>query len=342
MPSSYDFLEEEPVTRPKRFQNFDPYLTISIIVFILFSLVLVWLNRLTDTSWHDFVTEMNGMFLDLFMFGILLAWLDRKWRRSEKARGYLEHLEDFRFWRSEEGVWRKVGLIRRLLDMGQTLPSMEGIELETAILPETHLNGTNLKHANLGRTFFLGSHFKNVSLQRANLEKAYLEKMTMQDVDCSFVYGKLIDLRKAQLNDLNLVCANLEGSLFNEARLDTVDFEGCNLTMVNFHQAVIDHGNFHATRCKGTDFHETALNRVDFRGADLSGSINLTREQIRTCCINEETQLPPDLNEIRSQLETISETDFGPVRSQYPDGVPRYRAKPDEDEGFGSRRLHYS
>jgi hypothetical protein len=72
---------------------------------------------------------------------VLLGLYD-KWReRRTKTRHDHDELVDFRSWQGEEGVLRKVGIIRRLNEIHARLPQMEGIVLTEADLGRANLRG---------------------------------------------------------------------------------------------------------------------------------------------------------------------------------------------------------
>ena len=89
----------------------DPQLSISLSLFAVLGVVIAFFNKAVGTEWGSFVLVLNNTFMNIFVFGIVLVWLDKKQRRRRLTKTYLEQLEDFRFWRSEEGVWRKVGIM---------------------------------------------------------------------------------------------------------------------------------------------------------------------------------------------------------------------------------------
>lgn len=316
----------------KHFKDvFDSSLTISLLVFILVAAFAYWLNSLTQPTLHEIGVEFNGMLMDILTFGILLTWINHKRRVADQTRGYLEQLDDFMHWKSEEGVWRKTGIIKRLLAAKVTLPSLRGIQMRDAVLREFDLSNTELAEADLRGSFLLDASLRNTDLSGANLEKAYLEKVDMSQADLSHTYAALCDCRGANFARATLVCANLEASLFIQANLENADLEGANLSRVNFQDAVLSNTNFHGSRCHGANFLGARVDGCDFRNADLREANCLTLEQMQTACIDHQTQLPDYLEKNRDSLLTLSPKNVTtPVNTRFPGGIPQYRTNPDD------------
>ena len=76
--------------------------------------------------------EGFGFLMDIILFGLLWSVFDVYRERRTKIRGYQNELSDFRSLVGEEGVLRKVGIIRRLNQLHGSLPSLYRIHLESA------------------------------------------------------------------------------------------------------------------------------------------------------------------------------------------------------------------
>lgn len=77
-------------------------------------------------SYHDILVEFHGLVFDLFVFGIILTIYETNKSKKEKAQAdkkrktdlierYTEEINDFKFWKSEEAMYRTRGLIKRLV-----------------------------------------------------------------------------------------------------------------------------------------------------------------------------------------------------------------------------------
>ena len=134
--------------------------------------------------------------------------------------------------------------------------------LEGAFLEEGHLEGAVLWEAHLEGAFLMEAH-----LERAHLWKAHLQWVT---------------LHKAHLEGAFLMKAHLEGAEFGDAHL-----EGANLE-----EAHLEGANLFGAHLEGADFKEAFMKGARLEGVDLRGAKNLTREQIDSAIIDEETKLP--------------------------------------------------
>ena len=136
------------------------------------------------------------------------------WReRKTKIRDYHDQLRDFIPWESQEGVLRKVGIIKRLNEMRASLPDMFNI-----VLTKADLSGANLKNA-----FMLKCNLEDAVLEYADLEGADVEEGNF--VGCDFLGSNLKDtrLRFAILRGAKFEGANLEGADLWESRLQGAD-----------------------------------------------------------------------------------------------------------------------
>ena len=153
--------------------------------------------------------EGFGFLMDIILFGLLWSVFDVYREGRAKIRGYRDELKDFVPWKAQEGVLRKVGLIRRLNELRASLPMLGGIHLEGARLSNADLLFAFLAEANLKDANLAFADLGHASLYRANLEGAVL--------------------RKANLKGAHLLQTNLEGAHLKEADLKGVDLRSSNL-----------------------------------------------------------------------------------------------------------------
>lgn len=93
--------------------------------------------------------EGFGFLMDIVLFGLLWSVFDVYRERRTKIRGYQDELVDYIPWKAQEGVLRKVGLIKRLNEMRAPLSFLGRIHLEGAVLWSVNLEGAHLSKANL-------------------------------------------------------------------------------------------------------------------------------------------------------------------------------------------------
>lgn len=318
----------------------DPQLSIVIGVFIIFAGIVFTINKQAETNWPDFVLVLNNTFMNILIFGILLTWLDKKRRRRHLNQSYLEQLEDFRFWRSEEGVWRKVGILRRLRNLEATLPDLSGIELENAMLESWDLTDLKMNHANLTNGFLWQSDISRTNFERAVMERVYLENTVINHTNFTKTYMAMADCRETNGKNALFICANLESSLFGSAQLEDCSFEGANLEKVSFEKADLKGCLFYSAHLTGCNFKGASLSGCDFRQADLSGVLNLTAPQLEQAIIDDSTKLPLELQTERDNLlDRMKTKQPSPVRSHFDTDTPHYRTKPNIQDHRRSRSI---
>ncbi|CAM2005139.1 pentapeptide repeat-containing protein [Acanthopleuribacter pedis] len=318
----------------------DPQLSIVIGIFAISGLLVYFINKQAGTVWQDFALVLNNTFMNILIFGILLTWLEKKRRRRHINRGYLEQLEDFRFWRSEEGVWRKVGILRRLRNLEAQLPDLSGIEMENAMMESWDLTDLRLNHANFTNAFLWQSDVSRTSFERGIMERVYLENVTMDGTNFDKVYMVMADLREACGKKAQFMCTNLEMSIFNGARLEDCSFEGANLEKATFEGAVLKDCMFYHAHLVDCNFKDADLQGADFRQTDLSGCSNLSYAQLEQAMIDETTKLPLELHaEQEDLLKKMKQQNHGPVRAHFDNNVPHYRSKPNLQDHRRSRTI---
>ncbi len=254
-----------------------PILLFSLAALCLLVALLFLRNSLVDKV-DDIVVELCGFFFDIILFGVILTIYGRWLERKRKIRNYHDQLDDFRTWKGEEGVLRKVGIIRRLNEMKAPLPSLWSANLQGANLMGANLQGANLGWAELQRAHLRKANLQGVNLAFANLQNANLWFANLQGANLSY----------ANLQDANLWFANLQG-----ARLFHTNLEGVNLCSANLQGACLTGAN---------------LQDTDMRYADLTGAEDLTWKQLKGAKIDDKTKLPDYLKrEDREKEEEESE-----------------------------------
>lgn len=180
---------------------------------------IIYLDKLDpEFSYHDILVEAHGMLYDILVFGVLLSIYDAiRLRREKKERLTLE-LETFKFWREEEGVLRKVNLIKRLI--GNSRLILDGYYLENA----------KLDHLNLNKASFIGAFLNGSSLNYSQLKKVFFLNAKLENT--SFV--------GSNLEGVNLRYTILKGANFKNANLTAADLRGVPLFEVNFEDTILE------------------------------------------------------------------------------------------------------
>jgi uncharacterized protein YjbI with pentapeptide repeats len=118
--------------------------------------------------------------------------------------------------------------------------------------------------------------FSGLNLRRINLHGADIQGQDFQRTDLEGA-----DLQNANLLKTKLQGANLKGANLQGARPWAANLEGAVLREANLRGAFLQEANL-----KGAD-----LTRADLRGADLRQAIGLTKEQLNSAIIDDNTQL---------------------------------------------------
>lgn len=118
--------------------------------------------------------EGFGFLMDIILFGLLWSVFDIYRERRTKIRGYQDELVDYIPWEAQEGVLRKVGLIRRLNGLQASLPNTVHIYLKDARLQLANLEGAALWWADLEGAVLWNANLKGAALWNANLKGAAL------------------------------------------------------------------------------------------------------------------------------------------------------------------------
>jgi uncharacterized protein YjbI with pentapeptide repeats len=281
-------------------------LFIGVTIFLVMGFLTQHLNRLAGIDLHDMVLVLNGLLGDIVIFAVLIVWLNRRREHKERLRGYVEMLEDFRFWESEEGVNRKVGLLRRLQQLQAELPSLSRMALGKAYLKGFELSGVDLTHANLAQAFLLDCRLTRARLSHANLERAYLQGAILEQVEGELIFAAYVDFRSANLRGAQLRLANLEGAVLWNACLVEANFEGTYLHQTDLASADLTDARCAKARFGTANLKGASLKNCDLRGSDLSQVEGLLAEQLEAAYIDEQTLLPAGFGATRDSLLVLN------------------------------------
>jgi len=163
-------------------------------------------------SLHDILVEFHGLVFDLVIFGILITTYETISSKKEKIERYNEELSDYKFWKSEESMYRTRGIIKRLVSLGEKKLDLSFCYLanDNSLLRYTDMEEWNFTGATLTNCGFGASNMTN-----SNFSLAKLNRGTFTDV-------------------------NLTNSNFRNTNLYQTKFENCNLTNVDFFNARVD------------------------------------------------------------------------------------------------------
>lgn len=231
-----------------------PFLT-SFIVFVLLAILVLGLSMHYyindfDNIYLNVLAEAHGMLFDILIIGILIYWLREVGEEKQRIRQFLDEIDDFRMWESEEAAFRNVGNIKRLNRHG-----INTIDLVGCYLKKTNLSGVNLSTSNLNT-----ADLSNAVLIEANLSETRMNQTNFEN---------------ANLNHANLTGTYASGSNFRDAFMIKANLEGAFLIKADFQNGFLMESNLSKCSLAEVNFENANLYKANF-----SGSTGLTVEQL--------------------------------------------------------------
>lgn len=224
--------------------------------------IFVFLSAIIFTfSYHYFIANPNefleqivfasyGMLFDIAVIGILITWLTERREKKHRIQSYINEIDDFRNWVSEESMFRTVGNIKRLNRTNITEMNLVDCTLRNVNLNYTNLDGSNLNSADLSSSSLIGVKMNNCRLNQTNFENSNLNQ------------GEFVE---AYATGANFKDSYLIKSNFTKAYLIKTDFENSFLIEANLNGAIIS----------DTNFKNASLYKADLRNA-----VGLKAEQL--------------------------------------------------------------
>lgn len=194
-------------------------------------------------SFHDILVESHGLIFDLFIFGIIFTIYDSLSSRKEKIKRYKEEIYDYKFWKSEEAMFRTRGLIKRLVELNEKELDLSHCYLANDISFSFYRNMINWK--------FSGANLKNSFFLMSDLENAHF------------------------------ILTNLNGATFNEVKLTNCKFNSASLYNTHFEKCTFN--NTHLSDClvKEENWFEILENNRNIGVYALKEKYRISKEQIK-------------------------------------------------------------
>lgn len=231
-----------------------------------------------DAYGAQILVEAHGMLFDIAIIGILLYWLNQKGEIRQRIRSYLNEIDDFRLWHSEEAAFRTVGNIRRL-------------------------NKENIHDINLANFRLQNTNISYVNLTGANLNSANISNCTLVEINLAGARMNQTNFENSNLNGANLKGAYASGSNFQDAYLIKTDLENAFLIKVNFKNAYLMEANLSNSYLMGADLENANLYKANLRGAK-----GLTGEQLSKAKSLYLAEMDPELqDELRAIAPNLVE-----------------------------------
>jgi hypothetical protein len=199
------------------------------------------------------LVEAHGLLFDIFVFGILIVFFNRIGERRRNIARWQEEIDDFRYWKSEEAMFRIMGNIKRLNRNGVTEINLTECFLNYADLSDTNLRGADLSGAHLKEADFRGANLERTRLIGANLEEALFRFADLKRADLLGANLRDIDFRRANLEEADLSKAHLEEAYFREANLKGADLWKAHLEKASFLNADLEEANLEEAYLEKTE-----------------------------------------------------------------------------------------
>ncbi len=214
----------------------------SLLVFFLLSIVVIGLSLPYYLSnfkefYQQVLAEAHGMLFDIAVIGILIFWLNYQGEKRRRIRTYLDEIDDFRLWNSEEAAYRTAGNIKRL-----NRHKIYDLNLAHCHIARTNLNDAILKRANLNLADFshsmlIGSNFEESRLNQTSFKKAHLNQSILCNAYANGADFSAAFLINADLRNTSLIKANFENAILMEAQLNNCDLKEANFRNCNLFRA---------------------------------------------------------------------------------------------------------
>lgn len=235
------------------------------ILFVIFAIVIIGIalinKYMSSESFFEGITvEAFGMLFDIFILGILFSIFYNIGENKRRIRRYLEEIDDFRHWDQKESMYRLVGTIKRLVNLGKNKLPLHDCFLENALLSDINLSGSDLENAFLSKARLDGADLTGANLQGADLKDA-----NFQDAGLS----------KTNLQNASLEGANLQGTVLNNTDMQTANLRGASLWKSSLREAELQYVDF-----RDSDLNEMDLTGANLQEADLTNARGLNKEML--------------------------------------------------------------
>jgi len=192
-----------------------------------------------DNIYMNVLAEAHGMLFDILIIGILLFWLRNIGEEKQRISQFLDEIDDFRMWESDEAAFRNVGNIKRLNRHGVFNIDLVGCYLKKTNLSGINLNSSNLNTADLSNAVLIEANLSKTRMNQTSFENSNLNHADLTDSFASGTNFKDAFMIKSNLHGAFLIKADFENGFLMEANLsncslEEASFENTNLYKANF------------------------------------------------------------------------------------------------------------
>lgn len=162
---------------------------------ICFLLIVIFDFLDPDFKVHDILVEFHGLLFDLIVLGVLLTIYESITSRLETIKRYTEELNDYKFWKTEEAMYRTRGLIKRLVDLKVKELDLSNCYLATdkSLSQYKDMQNWQFCGANLYDSFFMFSNMTNCNFYISNLEDSSFTNVNL--TNCKFGGANLMNTK---------------------------------------------------------------------------------------------------------------------------------------------------
>ncbi|CAC9977005.1 pentapeptide repeat-containing protein [Flavobacterium panici] len=175
-------------------------------------LILIIIFDILDPDFkiHDILVEFHGLLFDLLILGILLTIYESITSRLETIKRYQEELNDYKFWKTEEAMYRTRGLIKRLVDLNVKELDLSHCYLATdkSLSQYKEMQKWQFSGTNLYDSLFILANMSNCNFYISNLEESSFVSVNL--TDCRFGGANLINTKFEKCNFHN---AQFDGAI---------------------------------------------------------------------------------------------------------------------------------
>lgn len=237
---------------PLRAVTFLFFVTLIIVVFVTSCWGVVSSSVFPNTTlglysrefWENVLVEAHGMVFDILIIGVIVVWLDTRRTTYNEKKSMLNELSDMSYLDLPEVNHRKVGMMHRLNNLGETT-----FDIEELIIAKARVNGlfsenSNFRYLKAFNSSFTKVTFINTCLFRSDFSGTEIKSTKF--LSCDLKKAVFID---AKATGVNYTDSNLERARFMNADLQSAIFKGCNLREANFENA-----NLRSANLKGATY----------------------------------------------------------------------------------------
>ncbi|MBA0164719.1 pentapeptide repeat-containing protein [Pectobacterium versatile] len=220
--------------------------------------------------WDGVLVNLNSSLIDFLFFGLLLFYFQDRNSRNKLKEQMIDELGDISKYNDPQVNLKKIGLFRRLNELGIKSFSLQRMELsgEQIEIISLEFIDSDFIGARMESIYMNNVFFKNTNLHAVNFDNTIMKNVVFENCKLSNV----------KMN--NVKCKN-------------VAFKGCDFT-----GSVLSNGQF-----KSCDFRRGRFEKAKFIGA------NLNRANMRDCLyINaEDISQAKDINYLVADVDIINE-----------------------------------